>query len=183
MKTYQKILSLALILAALCLTCCACTSAEAPKEDTPADTSEFKTDAYTLTLPQGLTAQEASNGSVTFLLEDKEVGGIAVVPYENADQLTLEAFGEGDTEAADTLDNTLKDFLTLIVPDRKPDYMFSDSVHGSFTLSVVNEDGSNSMLHEFYPDGDQFYDVFLEEVSDVTPEQKETVWSSFALNP
>jgi len=182
MKQHKKIFALAIILAAFCLACCACTSAEAPEEDAPIDTNEFKTDAYTLALPKGLTAQESGDGSTAFLLNEKEVGGIALIPYENADQFNLDAFGEGDEEAANALDNTLKDFLKLIVPDRKPDYMFSDGSYGSFSLSVVNEDGTNSILHELFPAGDQFYDVFFEEISDVTPEQKEAVLSSFTLN-
>lgn len=182
----RKHLPFALILAVLCLTCCACTSAltRVPQENFPDETGKYKNEAYTVTVPQELTVQEISGGSsVAFLLDGKDVGGISTVPYANADQFSLDAFGEGDEEAADALHDTLKDFLKLIIPDRKPDYMFSDGIYGSFTLSVVNEDGTNSIIHEFFPDGDQFYDVFFEEVSDVTPEQKEAVWSSFALNP
>lgn len=193
----KKHLSLSLILAVLCLVCCACTSTEAAKGNVPAATDELKTDAYTVSLPQGFTARSTGGNGTSILLNDTEVGisavfylngmevgGIAVIPYENADQLTLDAFSQGGTAEAEALHDTLKDFVTLLAPgDQSPDYMFSDGSYGSFTLSVVNEDGTNSIMHEFFPAGDQFYDVFFEEASDVTPEQKEAVWSSFTLNP
>lgn len=193
----RKHLPFVLMLTALCLTCCACTSTEAAKGNVPAATDELKTDAYTVSLPQGFTARSTGDNGTSILLNDTEVGisavfylngmevgSIAVIPYENADQLTLDAFSQGGTAEAEALHNTLKDFVTLLAPgDQSPDYMFSDGSYGSFAVDIVNEDGTNSIMHELFPADDQFYDVFFEEVSDVTPEQKEAVWSSFTLNP
>lgn len=183
----RKHLPFVLMLAVLCLACCACTSSltRVPQKNFPDETGKYENDVYTVTVPQELTLQEIiGDGSVVFLLDGKEVGGISAVPYANADQLSLDAFGEGDEEAADALHDTLKDFVTLLAPgDQSPDYMFSDGSYGSFAVDIVNEDGTNSIMHELFPAGDQFYDVFFEEVSDVTPEQKEAVWSSFTLNP
>lgn len=81
----KKMLTMAVVLAALLLSLCACSSTDPPADPGEAPLqSWYKTDAYTLLLPQGFTAQEGEDGGVTLSLDGQAVGGVQVVPYPNA---------------------------------------------------------------------------------------------------
>ena len=81
----KKMLTMAVVLAASLLSLCACSSTDPPADPGEAPLqSWYKTDAYTLLLPQGFTAQEGEDGGVTLSLDGQAVGGVQVVPYPDA---------------------------------------------------------------------------------------------------
>ena len=81
----KKMLTMAVVLAASLLSLCACSSTDPPADPGEAPLqSWYKTDAYTLLLPQGFAAQEGEDGAVTLSLDGQAVGGVQVVPYPNA---------------------------------------------------------------------------------------------------
>lgn len=45
-------------------------------------------EAYSLTLPATITAKEQENNTLTLFLDGTEVGGVAVIAYENARRWT-----------------------------------------------------------------------------------------------
>ena len=94
---WTKKLPLLALSAALLLTCCACAAqAEEEKGETAAKTAG--TEAYSLTLPATITAKEQENNTLTLFLDGTEVGGVAVIAYENAAALDLDSLGDGHAE-------------------------------------------------------------------------------------
>ena len=81
----KKMLTMAAVLSASLLSLCACSSTDPPADPGEAPLqSWYKTDAYTLLLPQGFAAQEGEDGGVTLSLDGQAVGGVQVVPYPDA---------------------------------------------------------------------------------------------------
>ena len=81
----KKMLTMAAVLSASLLSLCACSSTDPPADPGEAPLqSWYKTDAYTLLLPQGFAAQEGEDGGVTLSLDGQVVGGVRVVPYPDA---------------------------------------------------------------------------------------------------
>lgn len=114
---WTKKLPLLALSAALLLTCCACAAqAEEEKGETAAKTAG--TEAYSLTLPATITAKEQENNTLTLFLDGTEVGGVAVIAYENAAALDLDSLGDGHAE------KELNQILQLVAPEGHVDHMF-----------------------------------------------------------
>ena len=79
----KKMLTMAAVLSASLLSLCACSSTDPPADPGEAPLqSWYKTDAYTLLLPQGFAAQEGEDGGVTLSLDGQAVGGVQVCPIQ-----------------------------------------------------------------------------------------------------
>ena len=118
---WTKKLPLLALSAALLLTCCACAAqAEEEKGETAAKTAG--TEAYSLTLPATITAKEQENNTLTLFLDGTEVGGVAVIAYENAAALDLDSLGDGHAE------KELNQILQLVAPEGHVDHMFESYV-------------------------------------------------------
>ena len=76
------------------------------------------TEAYSLTLPATITAKEQENNTLTLFLGGTEVGGVAVIAYENAAALDLDSLGDGHAE------KELNQILQLVAPEGHVDHMF-----------------------------------------------------------
>ena len=128
---WTKKLPLLALSAALLLTCCACAAqAEEEKGETAAKTAG--TEAYSLTLPATITAKEQENNTLTLFLDGTEVGGVAVIAYENAAALDLDSLGDGHAE------KELNQILQLVAPEGHVDHMFeSYGEDGYLSLSLV----------------------------------------------
>lgn len=156
--------------------CCACGEEEAA--DTPAG-ELLETDAYSVVLPENVTAKENGDGTVTLFLDFVEVGGITVIPYENAEELSMD-----DILTDDTIRQKLDDLLNLVAPEGKVDHMFSNDLRSSVCLEVLPwpEQETAATIHYFFPQGDQFYDVYFLELL-VPTEAENIILDSFTLTP
>ena len=155
---WTKKLPLLALSAALLLTCCACAAqAEEEKGETAAKTAG--TEAYSLTLPATITAKEQENNTLTLFLDGTEVGGVAVIAYENAAALDLDSLGDGHAE------KELNQILQLVAPEGHVDHMFeSYGEDGYLSLSLVPwpDRDEPETIHYLFPKGDAFYDLFFQ---------------------
>ena len=68
----------------------------------PAKRETVTTTDYTLSLPEGFTAQEKEDGTVTLLLDGKEVGGVTTLSFANAaDLLTMDVNSESGRDTTE----------------------------------------------------------------------------------
>ena len=173
---WTKKLPLLALSAALLLTCCACAAqAEEEKGETAAKTAG--TEAYSLTLPATITAKEQENNTLTLFLDGTEVGGVAVIAYENAAALDLDSLGDGHAE------KELNQILKLVAPEGHVDHMFeSYGEDGYLSLSLVPwpDRDEPETIHYLFPKGDAFYDLFFQ--ADAIPDTEEQLLlDSFTL--
>ena len=177
---------LPLLLSALLLaTCCACGSTDAKtadgQENLPAQ-SWRKTDAYTLLLPQGFTAQEGEDGAVTLSLDGQAVGGVQVVPYPDAAGL-LETVGDASEDSRDSG----RELMRQLSPEERVAYMMTVSEDGTrleISCSPDTPDATpeEETMHYLFPQGDQFYDLYFQP-SQIPQDQQILLVEGFALNP
>lgn len=177
----MKKISLGILLAALFILCSSCSTAAADgaEEAGAQQGTQVQFDHFRVTIPERIHAVQEADGSVDFRLSaiDTRIGGITTIPYENADKFNLELEERRGSE-----DTMLEDFVKLIASDKKIENYFYSSEEGqeNFSLSIGYEDGSDSEIHYFYPQGNQFYDVFFFEKPAATPEEQEIIGNSFA---
>lgn len=168
-----------IVLSVAVLSLCACgqqTEAPAASEQNPvtAVSAPLNMGAYRLTLPEGCTMQRQEDGSVSLLLEGTVIGGVMTISYPDADQISF-------TDTNNLTDDKLSRILDCIVPEDEPapDHMFSSSNYGTLELCVVKD--QHSELHYFFPKGDLFYDLWMQEGT-LPTEKESALLSSFTLN-
>lgn len=123
----KKMLTMAVVLAASLLSLCACSSTDPPADPGEAPLqSWYKTDTYTLLLPQGFTAQEGEDGGVTLSLDGQAVGGVQVVPYPNAAGF-LDTVGAASEDSRDSG----KELMRQLSPEERLAYMMTVSEDGT----------------------------------------------------
>lgn len=123
----KKMLTMAAVLSASLLSLCACGSTDPPADPGEAPLqSWYKTDAYTLLLPQGFTAQEGEDGAVTLSLDGQAVGGVQVVPYPDAAGF-LDTVGAASEDSRDSG----KELMRQLSPEERLAYMMTVSEDGS----------------------------------------------------
>jgi hypothetical protein len=141
--------------------------------DPTAGVGDVNMGAYSLSLPDGYTLTETENGGADLTKDDAVVGGVQVIPYENASGVGFQTFST-DTDS-------LTGILPKLYPDAEtyPDHSFESGMYGSFDLTVVPDTGSE--IHHFFAQEDQFYDLWF--LSDAVPsDDAETILSTFAFN-
>lgn len=175
----KKVLFLTLIFASACMVCCSCnsTTENNPEEPNAQNVKSISIGHCRVAIPDRITAIEETDGSMTFLVGNIKIGGVISIPYDKADQLTLDGISENEV-----LHDTFENFSKLIVPDSNPEYFFETSSYGSFCLRTVNNDGTGSVSHYFFPDGDMFYDVFFYHPQMATPEEQLLVLETFSVD-
>lgn len=173
---WTKKLPLLALSAALLLTCCACAAQAGGGEG--GDRCENRGDGgLFLTLPATITAKEQENNTLTLFLDGTEVGGVAVIAYENAAALDLDSLGDGHAE------KELNQILQLVAPEGHVDHMFeSYGEDGYLSLSLVPwpDRDEPETIHYLFPKGDAFYDLFFQ--ADAIPDTEEQLLlDSFTL--
>ena len=123
------------------------------------DTAE--TEDYRLTLPEGVTARDGANDSLILFRGGEEVGGVVAIPFAGADALDIRKL-TADPQDQDTWEGFDRLYETM-VPQGQIDHQWTSSLYGSFCLNLV--DGERSTLHYFFPDGDQFFDLYFGELT------------------
>ena len=127
-NSHEKMLTMAVVLAASLLSLCACSSTDPPADPGEAPLqSWYKTDAYTLLLPQGFAAQEGEDGGVTLSLDGQAVGGVQVVPYPNAAGF-LDTVGAASEDSRDSG----KELMRQLSPEERLAYMMTVSEDGTY---------------------------------------------------
>ncbi len=176
MKQKHRMASLlaAALLLALCAGCGADQTA-APADPPKGET--VTTADYTLSLPAGFTAQEKEDGTVTLLLDGKEVGGVTTLSFANAEELlTMDVTSESSQGMTEKL-------VQMIAPEEDMASMLSLQ-KDSILLSLAPdrpEGAEEEVLHQLFPQGDRLYDLFFQR-SQVTEEQQQGLADGFALN-
>ena len=176
MKQKHRMASLlaAALLLALCAGCGADQTA-APADPPKGET--VTTADYTLSLPAGFTAQEKEDGTVTLLLDGKEVGGVTTLSFANAEELlTMDVTSESSQGMTEKL-------VQMIAPEEDMASMLSLQ-QDSILLSLAPdrpEGAEEEVLHQLFPQGDRLYDLFFQR-SQVTEEQQQGLADGFALN-
>lgn len=141
-------------------------------------TEPFTTEAYSFDLPETVTAEEGADGGLTlFLLDGEDVGGVQIIPYEDARALRAD---DMTTEAGRVKFNEL---LVLVCPEDKVDHMFSASTEGSFCLDVIPHPGEDApeSIHYFFPKEDVFYDLFFQRNGFLSETEEQVIRDSFVL--
>ena len=174
----QKHRMASLLAAAMLLALCAGCGVDqtAAPADPPKGETVTTTD-YTLSLPEGFTAQEKEDGTVTLLLDGKEVGGVTTISFANAaDLLTIDVLSES---GRDTTENLVR----LIAPEGDMASMLTIE-EGCLLLSLAPdtpEGAGEATLHHLFPQGDQLYDLHFQ-TSQVPEDQQQILADGFALN-
>ncbi len=189
----KRKLVLLLFFAILLITCCACRNSESSVAETGGsmNVKTLKTEAYSLVLPESITAKEKENGSMILFFDGKEVGGVTSIHYENAEDFVNTEDSDGNAlqneERHSELNAKVNQLLTLIAPEGKVDHMFNASRNGSgktlILLSVVPwpEKNEPEMEHHLLAKGDAFYDLSFQ--TGVIPEMEANLLlDSFTLN-
>ena len=159
----KKMLAMAVVLSASLLSLCACSSTDPPADPGEAPLqSWYKTDAYTLLLPQGFTAQEGEDGGVTLSLDGQAVGGVQVVPYPNAAGF-LDTVGAASEDSRDSG----KELMRQLSPEERLAYMMTVSEDGTYLEISCSPDTPDvtpeeETMHYLFPQGDQFYDLYFQ---------------------
>lgn len=160
--------------------CCGCADGKAGADDTAQDTAEktVTTEVYSLTLPENVTAEEGEDGALTLYRDGVEVGGVQVIPYENAEDLDIQAIMDDEIHAK------FEELRHLLSPDGEDAAMFS-SEGNTFSLMLYPETEEDPVetMHFFFPQGDVFYDLFLHRDGTLTSEEEEAIFDSFAFAP
>ena len=170
------------ISALLLSVCCACAESDKKGTTQNMDVSTMKTDAYSLVLPKSVTAEEGEDGALTFLLDGKEVGGVQVVSYENAEDLDIDQIED------EAVREKFEELLALVAPKGPVGHMFSSHVtdtQDTFCLSVFPDpqeqtEEPEETMHYFFPKGDLFYDLFFQQ-GGIPETEEQVILDSFAL--
>lgn len=167
---------------------CACgqqssDSDQSQTTDTPAtaDTQTEEQDAgtplttahYTLTIPSSCTTQEQAEDNLDLLYQGEVIGGVKVIPYENAalPRQNLDAMSE---EGLDTL------LAQITGTTASVDHMFGS--YGTDGIQLWFTTGEQAENHYLLPAGDQFYDLWLYDREDGLPAESQNLLSeSFTL--
>ena len=164
--------------------CCACgaPSAEDPADPGTVTNRTWKTDAYTLLLPQGFTAQEGEDGGVTLSLDGQAVGGVQVVPYPDAAGF-LDTVGAASEDSRDSG----KELMRQLSPEERLAYMMTVSEDGTYLEISCSPDTPDvtpeeETMHYLFPQGDQFYDLYFQP-SQIPADQQQILVDGFALHP
>ena len=164
--------------------CCACgaPSAEETANQEEVTNRTWKTDAYTLLLPQGFTAQEGEDGAVTLSLDGQAVGGVQVVPYPNAAGF-LDTVGAASEDSRDSG----KELMRQLSPEEGLAYMMTVSEDGTYLEISCSPDTPDvtpeeETMHYLFPQGDQFYDLYFQ-AGPVSADQQQSMAKGFALHP
>lgn len=164
--------------------CCACgaPSAEETANQEEVTNRTWKTDAYTLLLPQGFTAQEGEDGAVTLSLDGQAVGGVQVVPYPNAAGF-LDTVGAASEDSRDSG----KELMRQLSPEERLAYMMTVSEDGTYLEISCSPDTPDvtpeeETMHYLFPQGDQFYDLYFQ-AGPVSADQQQSMAKGFALHP
>lgn len=179
----KKMFTVAAVLAASLLSLCACSSTAPPAEPEEAPVqSWYKTDAYTLHLPQGFTAQEGEDGMVTLSLDGQAVGGVQVVPYPDAAGF-LDTVGDASEDSRDGG----KELMRQLSPEERLAYMMTVSEDGTCLEISCSPDTPDvtpeeETMHCLFPRGDQFYDLYFQP-SKLPQDQQAILVDGFSLNP
>lgn len=172
----KRNLALAAFLTALLLTaCCACSDATAGTADTGPQTWE-KSGAYTLQLPQGVTAREEKD-TVTLLLDGQAVGGVQTLHYEDAQSLLTMDFASADGKAA------TENLLQQIAPEEGMAAMLNHAAGEPYLLLTLSHDTPEAdtqaeTVHYLFPQGNKVYDLYFQ-VSEIPAEQQLLLVDSF----
>lgn len=171
---------LLLALSALLLSfCCGCADGKAETEDPDQDAGKtVTTEVYSLTLPETVTAEEGEDGALTLFRDGVEVGGVQVIPYENAENLDIDEIMDEVVHAK------FEELLRLLSPDGEDAAMFS-SYKDTFCLSLCPELVENPVetMHYFFPQGDVFYDLFLHRDGTISDAEEQAIADSFVFAP
>ena len=142
----------------------------------------YKTDAYTLLLPQGFAAQEGEDGGVTLSLDGQAVGGVQVVPYPDAAGF-LDTVGAASEDSRDSG----KELMRQLSPEERLAYMMTVSEDGTYLEISCSPDTPDvtpeeETMHYLFPQGDQFYDLYFQP-SQIPADQQQILVDGFALHP
>ncbi len=175
--------SIVFLLSAVLLLCCGCQASKPAEPEGTADAKTVKTEQYSLALPEGVTALAGEAGTMTLVFDNKEIGGIKVIDYPNAEQQLKELYGKDASEQNAGTKELANALLALIAPEGKVDHMSSFS-SSSATLDVIPwpERNEPEVRHELLPKGDVFYDLFYQ-TTVLSESAEKTLVDSFALIP
>ena len=175
--------SISLVTALCLLSLCACSSTDPPADPGEAPLqSWYKTDAYTLLLPQGFAAQEGEDGAVTLSLDGQAVGGVQVVPYPDAAGF-LDTVGAASEDSRDSG----KELMRQLSPEERLAYMMTVSEDGTYLEISCSPDTPDvtpeeETMHYLFPQGDQFYDLYFQ-AGPVPADQQQILADGFSLHP
>lgn len=162
--------------------CCACAKAEPGAGDTTqnVDAKVLKTDVYSFVLPNSLSAKEGEDGSLALFLDGAEVGGVVIIPYENAEELRIEEINNEEGRAK------FEELLNLVAPEGQEAHMFSTDTQDTFCLTVVpaserEGEKQTESIHYFFPKGDMFYDLFFQRDGSLSETEQQVIRDSFSL--
>lgn len=179
----KKMLTMAVVLAASLLSLCACSSTDPPADPGEAPLqSWYKTDAYTLLLPQGFAAQEGEDGGVTLSLDGQAVGGVQVVPYPDAAGF-LDTVGAASEDSRDSG----KELMRQLSPEERLAYMMTVSEDGTYLEISCSPDTPDvtpeeETMHYLFPQGDQFYDLYFQ-AGQIPQDRQALLVDGFSLHP
>lgn len=158
--------------------CCGCADGTTNAEDAMqgVHVQTLNTEVYSLALPETVTAEEGEDGALTLFRDGVEVGGVQVIPYENAEDLDIDDI---DTEEGGAKFDALR---LLISPEDKDAYMFSTS-GDTFCLSLYPEQEEDPVdtMHYFFPQGDVFYDLFIHRDGTISDTEEQVIHDSFVF--
>lgn len=174
----KRVLALVGISALLLCFCCGCAEEQPNEEDAVqgVHVQTLNTEVYSLALPETVTAEEGEDGALTLFRDGVEVGGVQVIPYEDAEDLDIDDI---DTEEGGAKFDALR---LLISPEDEDAYMFSTS-GDTFCLSLYPEQEEDPVetMHYFFPQGDVFYDLFLHRDGTISDTEEQVISDSFAF--
>lgn len=160
--------------------CGACVGTKSTTEDfvQNVEVRMLERGAYSLAIPNSIMVQEEGNGELTFFQGGNAVGGILVIPFENADALRIDEISDEKTSIR------FDDLLSAISSEEEISYMFSTH-KDTFCLSLVSESEENAVesIHYFFPDGDVFYDLFFQREGSLSEIDQQEIYGSFVLDP
>ena len=119
-KRTSILLMVSILLLALC---CGCQGTKPVESAGTGDAKMLKTDKYSLLLPESMTAKEGENGSQNFFLDGKEIGGITVIEYENAEQMVMDQSNKDVSKEDEEYTERMNKLLNLLAPEGEIDYM------------------------------------------------------------
>ncbi len=176
------LLPLALLLT-LCAACGAQEQTPAPAASTQTSAKKYippktlKTDAFTLDLPNGITAQEGEDGALTLYKGEEEIGGVQILPFANAEEFQLNGPLGSQEDSSD-----LTHLLQLLDPAGEMDYMAetaSEQTPVILDLTLWNQHTPETW-HRLIAHGDTFYDLFYQ-TDQVTASEGNTLMLTFKV--
>ena len=176
------LLPLALLLT-LCAACGAQEQTPAPAASTQTSAKKYippktlKTDAFTLDLPNGITAQEGEDGALTLYKGEEEIGGVQILPFANAEEFQLNGPLGSQEDSSD-----LTHLLQLLDPAGEMDYMAetaSEQTPVILDLTLWNQHTPETW-QRLIAHGDTFYDLFYQ-TDQVTASEGNTLMLTFKV--